>query len=633
MAVDTGTWDGAAAMARAAASDNPAAFYRSIAAGRKDGDPDLQSSWALPHHDEPGAPPNAAAVRNALSRLPQTDGLTNRDEARTHLENHLEEINVEANRSDEGSLVEMELPAGEITVRSADRREIDARLVPWDVPVETPIGLESFTRGSFSKVEPRKVVLLLGHNGDPTGRGLSLEERDDGPYMTFRVSKTQRGDELLTLARDGVTPHVSVGYRLGTTRGEAGYAGGRRVTRITQVDLDHVGTTYKPAYPTADIVAIRERAEGAPEMEQQDATAGAESPVITVTADEVDKLLQAVEKRSADATEKLLDRFEKLELRYRQDIVMPTGPAAKKATLVDWADIALRQIRGVSVQQREIQERALEDIITPDNPGSVPDAFINDLIGLVTPRRPFLSSTTQITAPATGMSITVPVLDTHSTAAQQDDEKTDIDSTAMKVTNQSFDSITIAGGADVSQQMIRRSDRGYVDLLIRDLTRAYAREADDAAVTALFTAGTTPGTGNIDPEDLEIGEAWENSMNAIEEPPDTIWMSAAGVKEFINAKNDGTNAPLYFTLNANFGAGNAPGGNVSALRPVYVPALTGTSVDIIIGPSTGFVWAEDGAWNLQVDVPSKAGRDIALVGVFFFVPRYPRAFTTYDLGS
>ena len=90
--VDNSEWDGNAAMTAC----KTAADYRAICAGRKEGPADERSSWALPHHKRPGGPPNAAGVRNSLSRLPQTQGLTNREAARRHLEAHLREIQPKA---------------------------------------------------------------------------------------------------------------------------------------------------------------------------------------------------------------------------------------------------------------------------------------------------------------------------------------------------------------------------------------------------------------------------------------------------------------------------------------------------------------------------------------------------------
>jgi HK97 family phage prohead protease len=92
-AVDNSAWDGSAAMS--ACSD--AACYRAICAGRKAGDPDLRSSWALPHHKSADAAPNAAGVRNALARFDQTEGLTNSEAARSHLEAHMREISPDTN--------------------------------------------------------------------------------------------------------------------------------------------------------------------------------------------------------------------------------------------------------------------------------------------------------------------------------------------------------------------------------------------------------------------------------------------------------------------------------------------------------------------------------------------------------
>jgi len=90
--VDNSAWDGGAAMSRCVNSDTPASCFGSICAGRKSGDPSLAASWALPHHKTAGGPPNAGGVRNAMARLPQTQGLTNAGAARSHLEKHMSAI-------------------------------------------------------------------------------------------------------------------------------------------------------------------------------------------------------------------------------------------------------------------------------------------------------------------------------------------------------------------------------------------------------------------------------------------------------------------------------------------------------------------------------------------------------------
>src|SRR5215472_13162581 len=84
-AYDDSAWDGAAAMAACSS----AADYRAVCAGEHSaGSPDERQHWALPHHKSPGAAPNRAGVDNALSRLPQTQDLTNRSAAESHLHAH-----------------------------------------------------------------------------------------------------------------------------------------------------------------------------------------------------------------------------------------------------------------------------------------------------------------------------------------------------------------------------------------------------------------------------------------------------------------------------------------------------------------------------------------------------------------
>lgn len=91
--VDESAWDGGTAMANGAAADDPAAFYEGICAGEKAGDKSTQAAWALPYKYYPDDPPNAAGVKAALARLPQTQGLTNGAEAKKTLQAAMKQVN------------------------------------------------------------------------------------------------------------------------------------------------------------------------------------------------------------------------------------------------------------------------------------------------------------------------------------------------------------------------------------------------------------------------------------------------------------------------------------------------------------------------------------------------------------
>ncbi len=631
--VDTTVWDGAAAMSDAAQSDDPAAAYAAICAGRKAGDPSLQSSWALPHHKTPSDGPNVAGVHAALSRIGQAQGLTNRQAAQNHLDSHMAAIDIaaqgRASMSDE-ELEVIDLDT-DVIVRSASKREIEVRLLPWDTMIETTQGPEMFARGATTGTAQDGVLLMgleheahfgIGQDGGPqmtrhaVGRSSAVWEADDGPHVVFKVGRTSAGDDLLALAEDKIVRGVSLEFRQvpGGTATEK--RGGRSVRVHNRVALTGASMTYRPAYgEQATVLAVR--------SQEESTVAEAED----VKAPEPVDLTPVLTRMDAGFAA-FGDRIAAIEEQTRRDITIPV-PTDRKPSLDKghWFKTVLGALTGDTIPTEQM--RVMADLITSDNLGVVPDAFLPELIGIIDASRPFLGSTRRIPTPSSGMTLNVPTIVTRPTAGVQVNEKDDITSTETSIVPSGFDAITIAGGGDISIQLLKRSDPSYLDLYLQLLAEAVSENAELEALTALLAAGVTPGTGTLDPEALAIGEAWANAATAKAPRPDTMWLSSDALVLFIDAKVDGSNLPLFSNISANITVGTGPLGSVSGLRPVYVPGLDTTGTDVVIGPSRGFAWAEDGAFTLQVDVPSKAGRDVALVVIDWYAPLYPSAFTTY----
>ena len=540
----------------------------------------------------------------------------------------------------------------EIEVRSAAKRELDVRVVPWGVSIDTLQGREMFARGAFEGTDPDGVMLMgveheahfgLGQDGRPvltrhvTGKAIALDDREDGQHATFRVARTQAGDEILALAADKIIKGVSVEFTEIPNGTEVSSVNGRRTRVHNRARLAGVSPTYRPAYADAAILAVRSKDEtpeaGEAPMPEQEALGGAEPQPVDLTP---------VTSSITQMRTSFDDKFAALEERMRSNFTIP-APDVDPQTVArgEWMSVVLKAMSGERVP--DAQMRVMADIITADNLGVVPDAYLTELIGVIDPSRPFLASTRRMDLPSAGMSIVVPKIVTRPTAGVQAvfgdeslSEKSDITSTLTSITNVSYDAVTIAGGADLSLQLIKRSSPSYLGLFLELLAEAYANNAESEALTTLLsTVGAPAGVndgGNLDPESLILGPAWASGA-AVRKPINTMWLSSTAVGAFIDAKASTTNAPLYSTIQAGFTAGGGTGGTISGLRPIWVPALDGTGTDVLVGPSSGFGWTEDGTYTLQVDVPSKAGRDVALVGILWFAPMYPTAFTAYGLAS
>jgi HK97 family phage prohead protease len=72
--------------------------------------------------------------------------------------------------------------------------------------------------GAFTKTiqeNASRIKVAWQHDSwDVIGKPLELKEDEIGLFTRSYISKTQRGDEALTLAKDGVITEMSIGYRL-----------------------------------------------------------------------------------------------------------------------------------------------------------------------------------------------------------------------------------------------------------------------------------------------------------------------------------------------------------------------------------------------------------------------------------
>jgi len=490
----------------------------------------------------------------------------------------------------------MRAEAGAIQMREGENegRTVELRIVPWDAVAQTSDGPERFRRGAFRGVDAGRVTIEAGRHGGPlVGRGLALEERDDAAYLTARIAPTPNGDELLTLAREGVYQDVSVVF---VPRSSKRASDG--VTERHAVDLRRVAILERGAYPGAQVVAVRAEPDDSEEEGQMSETIDL-APVT--------------------------DRLERMEQRMEALAIQAATPVAAEPSGIYRFRSAGEYLKAAAEDRDLARElgRALADDTTADNSGLIPPGWLREVQGIVNFGRPGITAFGTAPLPATGMEVRYPYIYTDETGSDAElvavveAEKTEIASAKISVTTGNVGIGTFAGGADVSYQLIRRSDPAYLDVWARYMARAWANVTENAFLGNIWGFGAnTSDTYNIS-SDTDGDEL----LSLLFEASVQVETATGAPAEFVLASSDWFTAlaaksrivPAY-AGNMSMAVGNATAStlavSVNGLPVIHCRQLG--SSRFIVSNRLAAKWHEDGPFSISAEDVAKLGQNVAV---------------------
>ena len=459
------------------------------------------------------------------------------------------------------------------------------RAVPYST--ETQIGgvRESFAPNAFDTASVIGKPIAYRH-GEPIGVITGATNEADGLYIDGTIVNTALGRDAATLMRTKSARGLSVGF----TPTKSVWSKAKDAVTHMAAALAEVSITHMPAYPTAGVSVIREESEMSVETVEVDAATA-------VSAD--------IEAREAIAEV----RREVHELAAKAYVSEPKHELAQFRSFGDYR---------MAVMNGEIENRALFDQVTDNNPGVLPPNWSFIVRGIFDLGRPTIAAFGVESAGTSGTTFNWPYWsgDLTDIVAEQVDEKDDINSVAINILKGTATLKTFAAGSDISYQLLQRSNPSYVDAHSRIMLNSYVQVTDIAFVAAVYGARTpyayditTDTTGAAFRE--AVFGASVNVQTATGMPAEFVLVSPNVFKKIGGWS---TFFPSnYGTFNVSGTAqANTLGVNVSGL-PVILDRNIGGNA-ILVSNREAARWIEDGPRFAQAENVAQLGRDVAIYG-------------------
>ena len=532
-------------------------------------------------------------------------------------------------------------------IQAADtgRRIISGVVVPFGKVGYTNVGAVIFERGSIAIHDGTKIKLLAQHEPtNPIGRAQSFQTTDDAIYGQFKLSASQKGNDYLIMAAEGLIDGLSVGVDVIASKPD--HDG---VIHVTAAVLKEVSLVETPAFDNAKVLSVA--------AQMGDMEEAAEEVIEDKEAELIDQISNAVDqlKTLQDIEEALDETQPDTESEASVD---ETTTAAKPEAIEDRPVIKASQpyitttVRhGITSKGKYAEHKvkaalgneesklwiaasedpsnitAAADAMST-NPAFNPTQYLSQFVSNTNFGRPTIDAVGRGVLPASGMTINIPSLVT--SAGGGSSTAPTVASTAESAApsdtgmTSAYESVTVskyAGQQTISLELLERSDPIFFDQLAVQLERAYLL-ATDAAMIAVLTAqgtqaATTAGTsaGLISYIGTEAPAAYAGSSYfASNIVTNTSWWST-----LIGAV-DTTGRPIYNAINPYNTAGQSNPtsirGNVLGLDLYVDKNVTTGLVDesaFIIAPETATWWESPTAY-FSVNVVGSMSVNMAIYG-------------------
>jgi len=484
----------------------------------------------------------------------------------------------------------------DIISASSSKRELTGVIVPFGKVGHTNMGDVVFNAGSLLIGEGIK--LFTEHDMTrPIGKLKQYEETEAGIIGTFKIARTNAGDDALAEAQEGLRTGFSIGATIDdfVTKEENVI-----VNAATLKEVSHV--TFPAFGENAQITEVAASAETSQPQESEQ----------TIVSNEVTpEIKEEVAVEAAPAVE------------AAERKVMPAIFTAPRSPIVSKASYLEHSIRA-ALGNEDSRQYVMAADTTSNNAGLIPTPQLAEVINpLSNAERGAIDAISRGTLPNAGMTFEIPKI-TAVPTVEEEAEGATISETDM--TN-SFVSVSVkkfAGQQTFSVELLDRSSPVFFDELVRQMEFAYAKETDKYVTNLIISSGQLAATaqdntaaGLLGFAAQAAGAVYKDSLgfarNIVVSPEQ--WANIMGY-------NDG-GRPIYNASQPQ-NAGGQVGpqslrGNVAGLDLFVsrsLSALTYTTGDgsmFVINPES-YTWYESPRAQLRTNVISTGQVDVAYYG-------------------